>query len=109
MFDQFARGKSDPALERLQLKSISEKVIQSKIDSLCLPRQKLDKLTAVSDEIVTKLLRKGTKGELIVVQNRIEELCTSWGLKQTLVENAQGISEYKVLARLIALATVMEQ
>ena len=108
-FDRFARGKSDPTLEWLQLKSVTEKVVQAKIDSLCLPRQKLDKLTAVSDEIIAKLLRKGAKGEQIVVQNRIDELCTSWGLKQTLVANVQGVSEYKVLARLIALATVMEQ
>ena len=109
LFDQFSRGQSDPTLERLQLKSISEKVLQSKIDSLCLPRQKLEKLSAVSNEIIAKLLRKGTKGELIIVQSRIEELCTSWGMKQALVTNAQALSDYKVVARLIALATVMEQ
>ena len=107
---QFERANNcDKVLERLQIQGLDPKVTKAKIEGLCLPKEKTDKMNSLADELIGRLLRRSSKNETIQLQSKIEALTVQWGLKQTVVSGAQNANDYKTLARLLAVAMVLEQ
>ena len=107
---QFERSNnSDKVLERLQIQGLDPKVIKAKIEGLCLPKEKTEKMNSLADELIGRLLRRSSNNETIHLHSKIEALTVQWGLKQTVVSGAQSTNDYKTLARLLAVAMVLEQ
>ena len=106
---QFEKGSQERVLDRLQLKSLDPKIVKAKIDGLCLSKEKADKMSSLVDELIGRLLRKASKPETVLIQSKLESLTIQWGLKASVASGAQDTADYKVLARLLAVAMVLEQ
>ena len=106
---QFEKGSQDKVLERLQIKSLDTKTVKAKIDGLCLSKEKADKMSCLADELFGRLLRKTSKPETVMLQSKLENLTVQWGLKASVASGAQDAADYKILAKLLAVAMVLEQ
>ena len=102
----YERGNKAAALTRLELSSITQKQIETRIRGLGLSRDKTAQMEKITQELLRRLERGTPAAELEAMKIGLERLCCSWGLRASLLANCKN---YGLLARLVAVAVTMEQ
>ena len=106
---KFEKGDKEPMLEGLGLKSLNQKAVSAKIEGFRLNSTKTEQLTKLVNELTSKLHEKTPKPERVHLETKLARLAVTWGLDIQVVSAANTITDYKMMARLIAAAHVLAQ
>ena len=100
------RGERAPAPTRLELSNITKTQVDNRIKGLGLSPDKTAQMNRMTQELLKRLDRRTPEAELEAKMIGLERLCCTWGLRPNLLANCK---HYGLLARLVAVAVVMEQ
>ena len=103
---KFNRGNRPQVLNTLKLRSFNSQTVQRKIASMGLSGAKASEMSSLCSELTTRLTKRGPRLEANALKQRIESLVVEWGLRPSTVSE---ITDYGLLAKLLALAVVTSQ
>ena len=87
----------------LDLSSLGKAHVDAKTKELSLSAAKPRKADSLQDKIVGKLTKGLSRVELGTMKSRMDTLLAEWGVSPKIIAKA---ADYKVVARLLALARV---
>ena len=104
--EQFSRGTRPKLLKTLEIKALNGKSITQKINSFKLSGDQKKTMSSLVTELCARLDKNLPEPELEKMHDELTGLTIEWGLKPAL---ATDPSDYKVLAKLLALCVVLDK
>ena len=105
----FERGSREKLLANLKLGQLTAKAVNAKLEGLSLKASKAKQMAELSEQLIEKLITRTARPEQELLHEKLAQMAVEWGVSTKVAGSASTQADYKLLARLIAAAIVLEQ